>query len=43
MVGHKLKNQELEHSDLLNTLAQTALGTHGFTGVVVALNHSSDD
>ena len=33
----------MEHSDLLNTLAQIALGTLGFTGVVVALKHSSDD
>ena len=33
----------MEHSDLLNTLAQIALGTLGFTGVVVALKHSSDN
>ena len=33
----------MEHSDLLNTLAQIALGTLGFTGVVVALKHSADD
>lgn len=33
----------MEHSDLLNTLAQIALGTLGFTGVVVALKHSTDD
>jgi hypothetical protein len=33
----------VEHSDLLNTLAQIALGTLGFTGVVVALKHSSDN
>lgn len=31
----------MEHADLLNTLAQIALGTLGFTGVVVALKHSS--
>lgn len=33
----------MEHSDLLNTLAQIALGTLGFTGVVVALKHSADN
>jgi len=33
----------MEHADLLNTLAQIALGTLGFTGVVVALKHSADD
>ena len=33
----------MEHSDLLNTLAQIAIGTLGFTGVVVALKHSSDN
>lgn len=33
----------MEHSDLLNTLAQIALGTLGFTGVVVALKHSAND
>ena len=33
----------MEHSDLLNTLAQIALGTLGFTGVVVALKHSSNN
>ena len=33
----------MEHSDLLNTLAQIALGVLGFTGVVVALKHGSDD
>jgi len=33
----------MEYSDLLNTLAQIALATLGFTGVVVALKHSADD
>lgn len=33
----------MEHSDLLNTLAQIALGTLGFTGVVVALKHRADN
>ncbi|MCH2490877.1 MAG: hypothetical protein MK211_12075 [Flavobacteriales bacterium] len=33
----------MEHSELLNTLAQIALGTLGFTGVVVALKHSSNE
>lgn len=33
----------MEHSDLLNTLAQIAIGTLGFTGVIVALKHSSDN
>tara|TARA_A100000171_G_scaffold35847_1_gene34493 strand:+ start:4315 stop:4803 length:489 start_codon:yes stop_codon:yes gene_type:complete len=33
----------MEYSDLLNTLAQIALGTLGFTGVVVALKNNADD
>ncbi|MDT0554625.1 hypothetical protein [Patiriisocius hiemis] len=33
----------MEYSNLLNTLAQIALGTLGFTGVVVALKHSTED
>lgn len=33
----------IEYTDLLNTLAQIALGILGFTGVVIALKHDSDE
>lgn len=32
----------MEYSGLLNTLAQIALGTLGFTGVVIAVKHTSE-
>lgn len=32
----------MEYANLLNTLAQIALGTLGFTGVVISLKHSAD-
>ena len=32
----------MEYANLLNTLAQIALGTLGFTGVVISLKHSAE-
>lgn len=33
----------IEHTDLLNTLAQIAVGILGFTGVVIALKHDTEE
>ncbi len=33
----------MEYANLLNTLAQIALGTLGFTGVVISLKDNTED
>jgi len=37
------KIYSMEYANLLNTLAQIALGTLGFTGVVIALKNSAEE